>query len=380
MNKRLHPNEFKQIFLHDTPLIDVRAPVEFHQGSLPGAVNFPILNDDERALIGLTYKKKGQEEAVRLGYQLISGATKESRVGQWSKFIHENPNTVVYCFRGGKRSQITQQWLSENKIDRPIIEGGYKAVRTFLLEQLQHFCLNHIFTIVSGPTGSGKTDLLKELGDGLPVVDLEGLARHRGSAFGSMGTAQPSQIDFENNLAVRMLKMDAKFAEKTSVVLEDESRLIGSRSLPEVLFQKIREAPLVWIEEPFEVRVNNIFKDYILNGPIGFAVGGAPRCAEEESILQAEALKVFTRYRNSMVAIQRKLGGLRTQEVLADLAAAEARFLSSGDLESNKIWIEKLLQWYYDPMYLSSLEKRQAKVLFKGSYKDAKSFIEMKKP
>lgn len=338
-------------------------------------MNLPILNDDERALIGTTYKRKGQEEAVRLGYQIVSGAVKEARVQAWSQFIEQHPNTVIYCFRGGKRSQITQQWLLENKIDRPIIEGGYKAVRTFLMEETVRYTVAHKFFVISGPTGSGKTHFLKALEGELPVVDLEGLAVHRGSAFGGMGVPQPSQINFENQLAVKMMKLEAEFSAQIPVIIEDESRLIGSRSMPLSLFEKVRESQVVWVDESIETRTANIFKDYILDSPIGVAAEAVYRCAEEQEILQTEALKVFARYRNSANAIQKKLGGLRTQEILADLEAAEKNFISSGDLSLNKVWIEKLLVWYYDPLYLGNLERRQVSVLFKGSFKDSLAFV-----
>ncbi|MGE5087036.1 MAG: tRNA 2-selenouridine(34) synthase MnmH [Bacillota bacterium] len=375
MSKRIHPEQFKELFLRETPLIDVRAPVEFAEGSLPGAVNMPILNDEERALIGTTYKREGQDEAVRLGYKIVSGPVKEARVQAWSDYIEKYPRTVVYCFRGGKRSQITQQWLSDNKIDRPIIEGGYKAVRTFLMEETERYTAAHKFVVISGPTGSGKTHFLKALEGEGPVIDLEGLALHRGSAFGGMGVPQPSQINFENLLAVKMMKLDAEFSPETPVSIEDESRLIGSRSMPLSLFEKIRSSQVVWVDEGLETRVDNIFKDYILDTPIGVAADGGYRCAEEQEILQSEALKVFARYRNSASAIRKKLGGLRTQEILADLEFAEREFINSQNLSPNKVWIQKLLVWYYDPLYLGSLERRQMNVLFKGSTKDSLSFV-----
>ena len=368
-------NHLKEIFLADTPLIDVRAPVEFHQGSLPGAVNLPILNDDERALVGTTYKLRGQEEAVKLGHQMISGEVKESRLQAWKSFIESHPEAVLYCFRGGKRSQITQQWLHEQKIDRPLIQGGYKAARTFLMESIGHYCMDHSLIVITGPTGSGKTRFLNDLSRSLPVLDLEKIAAHRGSAFGSLETPQPSQSDFENRVAVELLKQDAQFEEKNPLVLEDESRFIGSRYLPMPLFTKMRLSKVVWIVEDLAERVQNIFADYIQNTSIGYAVQAIPRCAEENEILTSEALKTFARYKNAVHAIHKKLGGQRAQEVLADLQLSESEFISCKDLSSNRVWIEKLLCWYYDPLYLGSLEKRQPEVLFKGSFEDSLEFL-----
>lgn len=359
-------------------MIDVRAPVEFQQGSLPGAINLPILNDVERALIGTTYKQKGQDEAVKLGYELVSGAVKEERVHAWSQAVQAQPNTVIYCFRGGKRSQITQQWLKEIGIERPIIEGGYKAVRGFLTSELDRYSLTHSFRVLTGATGSGKTSFLEELKNDVGSVDLEKIARHRGSAFGSMGVPQPTQIDFENQLSLSLIKLEAKYPADFQPLVEDESRLIGSCYLPGTFFKSIRSSSVIWIDEPLEKRIDNIFKDYIENSPIGLAVESAPRCAEENEILQNEALALFERYKNAVKAITRKLGGLRSQEVLTDLTFAESEFLKSGDLVANKVWIEKLMSWYYDPMYNDSLEKRQTEILFKGSYEACLAFCKAK--
>ncbi len=362
----------------NTPLIDVRAPVEFRQGSLPNAMNLPILNDEERALIGTTYKEKGQDAAVKLGYELISGEVKESRVQLWLRAIQANPQAVIYCYRGGKRSQITQQWLQDVGIERPIIEGGYKAVRGFLISELDSYSQSHSFRVLTGATGSGKTRLLEELKGSVGLVNLEKIARHRGSAFGSTGDAQPTQIDFENQLSLELLKLEATQARDFQPLVEDESRLIGSCYVPESFFETLRSSGVIWIDESLEARVDNIFADYIANSAIGLAVSSSPRCAEEDQILKNQALQLFARYKNAVRAISRKLGGLRAQEVLADLDFCEIQFLNSQELSVNKLWIEKLMSWYYDPLYQGSLEKRQARILFKGPYGDCLQFCKSK--
>lgn len=376
ISSNIEIDNFKKLFLEKTPLIDVRAPVEFQQGHLPGAVNLPILNDEERALIGTLYKQKGQAAAVAKGFELISGSVKEARLEAWKSFIAQNPETVLYCFRGGKRSQITQQWLREAGIYRPLIVGGYKRVRQFFLDELERISTESEFLIVSGPTGSGKTEFIKKAQSFYPAIDLEGLAHHRGSAFGGMETAQPSQINFENHLALQFLRRERFYSPALKTLLEDESRLIGRVSIPDNVFGTLRSSAVIWLEEPLEVRVANIFKDYILETAVGMAVAAVPRCAEESDILRGEALKVFAKYKKSLLAIQRKLGGLRTQEVMADLEKAEADFLSAQVLESNKVWIEKLLSYYYDPLYLGSLERRQVNVAFKGSTVEAMAYLE----
>jgi tRNA 2-selenouridine synthase len=220
-----------ELFLKDTPLIDVRAPVEFVVGSLPGAINLPIMNNEERAMVGTTYKKSGREQAMAQGHELVSGEIKEQRLTLWAEQIQKQPETVIYCFRGGLRSQITQRWLGERGIKRPLIEGGYKKARQFLRDEIDQFSRQSSMLILSGPTGSAKTNLLKK--SNYPNVDLEALASHRGSAFGAMATPQPSQIDFENTLAVTLMKLGKK-----QVLVEDESRLIGRCAIPESFFRK----------------------------------------------------------------------------------------------------------------------------------------------
>lgn len=356
--------DFKKIFLSNTPLVDVRAPVEFAQGSLPGAVNLPILNDEERSLIGTTYKKMGQEEAVRLGYQIVSGSVKEERVARWSQFITKNPHAVLYCFRGGKRSQITQQWLKEVGIERPLIVGGYKAARQYLMETIEEFSTQKELLILSGPTGSGKTTLISEVNDFYPSLDLESLARHRGSAFGAWSIPQPSQIDFENHLAFHLLRLDNSSGKR--LLVEDESRLIGKSCLPESFFCRMRSSEVIWLDEPLSVRVDNIFKDYILDTPI-------VNSADDGG--QQPALQIFENYKKALMAISKKLGGLRTQEVMNDLETARLDFLNKNEIQANKIWIEKLLKYYYDPLYLKSLEQRQVKVLLRGPKKSVVDFL-----
>ncbi len=354
----------KQLFIAETPFIDVRAPVEFSQGSLPGSTNFPILNNEERALVGTTYKHQGQETAVRLGYQIISGSIKAERIARWSQFVTENPQAVLYCFRGGKRSQIAQQWLKDTGIERPILAGGYKVARRFLMNAIQEFSSKNPFTLISGPTGSGKTTLINEVKDFFPALDLECLAHHRGSAFGAWRIPQPSQVDFENHLAVALIKLESRLSTQTGLLVEDESRYIGKNYLPEGFFARLRDSAVMWVDEPLAVRIDNIFKDYILDTAIGRALDKNVI----DRVTQCEqAVTIFENYKKALMAISKKLGGLRTQEIMADLEAARVEFFNRNDIQSNKIWIEKLLKYYYDPLYLRSLERRQGTVRFKGS-------------
>lgn len=358
----LNNHQLRELFINKTPFIDVRAPVEFKQGHLPDAVNIPILNDEERALVGTTYKNKGNEAAVKLGHELVSGETKTRRLDLWQNYIKENPRAILYCFRGGQRSQITQKWLKEVGVDRPLIKGGYKFVRNFLMDEVKRFSESYPMLIVSGTTGSGKTQFLQLVKSFYPSLDLEGLACHRGSAFGSMGIEQPTQINFENLLAASLIDLELQLQKKHAILIEDESHMIGKCSVPKHFFDKMRASPVLWIDETLEVRVRNIFKDYILDSAIG-------------NRNFSEALLVFARYKKAVQNISKKLGGLRAQEILTLLEQSENNFKISEDLEINKVWIEKLLVYYYDPMYLGSLERRQVQVLFKGRHGECADFL-----
>ncbi len=355
--------ELKNHLIQGLPLIDVRSPSEFAEGSVPHSINIPVLDDLERHEVGLCYKKKGPEAAVRLGHQFVSGAVLESRRSQWARQISENPQTVITCFRGGLRSQSAQKFLQESGVSVARVDGGYKAIRNQLLEVIEHFA--QPLVILSGSTGSGKTHLLNEISSFYPAIDLEGLAHHRGSAFGAWDIAQPAQADFENRFAVKLMQINTASSQMSQVplLLEDESRMIGHRHIPEVFFTKMREAPVVLVHESTKNRIENIFVDYIsskLSVP-----------SSDES-----GIAILAAYKNSVLKIKNKLGGLRAQELLTDLEACQQDFLQHRIFEKNKLWIEKLLVWYYDPMYMGSLEKRNPQVQFKGSRVEIKSYFQ----
>ncbi len=330
--EKIFEPDFKSLFLGDTKWIDVRAPIEFGAGSLPGAINLPLLTDSERHDVGLIYKQKGQEAAIELGHRLVSGEVRESRVEAWLSELEQHPGAILFCFRGGLRSQLTQQWLHERGVDRPIVSGGYKALRRYLQTALETCAGQQELLVVTGPTGSGKTEYLGTCGR--PYLDLEALASHRGSAFGALGQ-QPSQVDFENALAIELIRLQKI---EGPVLIEDESRRIGQRSIPEALFQKMKSSPKLKIEVSFENRVENIFTDYVLKSSLG-ASGD---------------LGKFDDFRRSVMAISRKLGGLRAQEIMADLAVSQIEFEAGRGLDTNRVWIDKLLKWYYDPLYSGS--------------------------
>jgi tRNA 2-selenouridine synthase len=191
--------DYRDIFLNDRPMMDARAPVEFLKGSFPGVVNLPLMNDHERQRVGTCYKQHGQQAAVELGHQLVSGAIKTERVQAWADFARAHPDGLLYCFRGGLRSQIVQQWLKDEAgIDYPRVGGGYKAMRTFLLDTMDQAVAQCDFVLLGGMTGTGKTEVLTQLNNGL---DLEGYANHRGSSFGKSAPAASSSSCWKTRVA-----------------------------------------------------------------------------------------------------------------------------------------------------------------------------------
>lgn len=353
---------FLEFVRDDRLLVDVRSEIEFSEGHIPGSINLPILNTEERALVGTIYKQQGPQAAVRLGHQIVSGVVKEQRIQAWvQKFKSQTKPGVLTCFRGGMRSQLAQVWCRDAQVSVPRVQGGTKSFRNFLLQQLIVRSQEKM-TVISGATGVGKSLLLRELAADSAVLDLEREANHRGSAFGGFEQAQPSQITFENRLSYQLIKLEEKIKEQGTLLIEDESRLIGHCVLPEILFSQLRRSEIVFIDESLEVRTQNTFDEYIFTTALSKP--------DEE-----KAVHVFDHYQACVQRISRKLGGLRTGEILKDLATARQIFHVNRDLEPNKIWIRKLLEWYYDPLYFRSLQQRQPTFIFRGSKKDVVQFL-----
>ena len=258
-------NNYRQLLLDDTPMIDVRAPIEFASGALPFAANLPLMADEERHQVGICYKEQGQQAAIELGHQLVCGDLKAQRIKAWQNFMTANPNAVLYCARGGLRSQLSQEWLAEAGIECPKVEGGYKSLRGFLFSYLSDYCQSHKFIILSGMTGTGKTEIIQQLSTG---IDLEGAANHKGSSFGRPLDCQPAQIDFENKIALDLLKVQNQHPDKT-VILEDESRNIGARHLPHYFSDLMAQSSFVVIDMDFEERLERLWQEYVLIATVG---------------------------------------------------------------------------------------------------------------
>jgi len=253
--------DFRALFLADTPLIDVRAPIEFKKGAFPKSNNLPLMSDEERHLVGIRYKEQGQDSAIELGAELLGESLRAQRTEAWLDFAKSHPQGALYCFRGGLRSRISQQWLRDSGIEYPLVAGGYKALRRYIIDTLESLCSSLPFVLIGGRTGTGKTLLIHQLGR---TVDLEGLARHRGSSFGGLPEAQPSNIDFENAVGIELLKLDEQSSTQV-VYLEDEARLIGRVCLPESLRTVMLSSPAVILETPIEQRIDNCLDDYVVD-------------------------------------------------------------------------------------------------------------------
>ena len=239
----------------EVPLIDVRTPAEFEQGHVPGAFNIPLFSNDERVKVGTTYKQVSREDAILLGFDLTGM--------KWSGFIRAaleiapGKKIAVHCWRGGMRSGAMAWALNLYGFDVWVLDGGYKSYRKWAIKQFE---ASYHLVILGGMTGSGKTQVLHKLrGIGQQIIDLEDLAQHQGSSYGSMNKMlQPTQEQFENNLAIQLHPLD-----KTKEIwVEDESLTIGKRSIPGPFWQQMRTAKLIEIRVPREMRIQFLVKEY----------------------------------------------------------------------------------------------------------------------
>ncbi len=243
-------------FLDERVLIDVRSPAEYAHAHIPHALSLPLFNDDERVKIGTIYKQVSPENALLKGLDFVG----PKMSGFIKKAIKWSPSrkVIIHCWRGGKRSGSMAWLLKFAGFDVLTIEGGYKTYRQYVLQQFENQGIKPI--ILGGKTGSGKTLILKELEKkGEQIIDLEALAHHKGSAFGWIGEEkQPSSEQFDNNL----FDIFRKINPHKRVWIENESRSIGGVFIQQGFWNQMRQAPLIHLEVPFEVRVNHLVEGY----------------------------------------------------------------------------------------------------------------------
>ncbi|PZX53335.1 tRNA 2-selenouridine(34) synthase MnmH [Algoriphagus chordae] len=297
------------------PMIDARSEGEFAQSHIPGAINIPILNNSERIVVGTLYKEKGSEEATIKGFELVGPRFHLILRETLKKF--PDKKIIIYCWRGGMRSQILSWLLSMVGFEVYRLKGGYKTYRTYTFELVRK---DWNLIVLGGKTGTGKTRLLQKLQEsGEQIIDLEGLANHKGSSFGSIGQpAQPTVEQFENLFAEDLRRLDGK----QSIWVENESKKIGRTILPQEFYAQMLSAPLIDIQKSLKERIDLI--------------------AEEYAILPADELIL------AVLRLKKRLGGLRTSQAIEAI------------VEGNHAdWISNMLI-YYDKAYSFDLDKHSA--------------------
>ena len=357
--------DYQALFLNDTPILDVRAPVEYEKGAFPASENHPLMDDEQRTLIGTRYKTHGQDAAIELGNSLVTTAIKDARIQAWVDFFQRHPEGVLYCFRGGLRSRISQQWLAEAGIDKPFIHGGYKAMRGYLLEQLHERIAQGNALILSGATGSGKTDVIAQWPHS---VDLEGLAKHRGSAFGRTETEQPPQISFENAWSIDWLKRDQ--ISQAPVLFEDESRLIGRIAvLPEFLALS-KNSDIVLLHASMDDRIARIRHDYVERAYVSQLPQG-----EEQALTYLDDF-----VRSSLTRIKKRLGGERYVQLCKTLDEGLVALRNQNSWLAFDTIVATLLTDYYDPMYDYQYKNKENHKVFEGTHQEILQWLSDKHP
>ncbi|HEY6062584.1 MAG TPA: tRNA 2-selenouridine(34) synthase MnmH [Chitinophagaceae bacterium] len=347
--EKIHIEQFLEL-AKQYRVIDVRSPGEYKHAHIPDAHNLPLFTDDERKVVGTTYKQQSREQAIKIGLDFfgpkmrkmveeVESIAVSSESGVSSKFdaseFHSKNSRLVllYCWRGGMRSAGVAWLLDLYGFKVYTLVGGYKKFRNYVLDTFKiPFCFN----ILGGYTGSGKTELLKALRQkGEKVIDLEGFANHKGSAFGNIGMPnQPSQEMFENMLATELRRsvLSAELSVKDSanspltirhspIWLEDESQRIGLVNIPNDLWKNMRQSPVCFLDIPFEERLKHIVQEY--------------GCLDPEKVIDA------------ITRISQKLGNLNAK--IAILLLKEGKIIESFDI----------LLKYYDKLYFKSLHNRE---------------------
>ena len=318
--KRISITEFVSM-MEQYPILDVRSPLEYAHAHMKNAYSLPLFSDEERKVVGTAYKQQGKQPAIKLGLNYF-GVKMAAMVSEVEALLAASPDpnnkvVLVHCWRGGMRSAGVAWLLDLYGYTVYTLAGGYKAYRNWVLAQ---FMLPYQCKVLGGFTGSGKTETLQSLKAlGQPIIDLEGLAHHKGSTFGNLGQpAQPSQEQFENLLAQSLFKIHS---EHHYVWVEDESRRIGLVNIPTPLFEQMRKSKLYFLDIPFASRLQ-----FIVSGYGEF---------EKDQLMSA------------ILRIKKRLGGLETKTAI--------NFLIEDDIENSF----NVLLTYYDKLYLKGAYNRE---------------------
>ena len=261
MVKVIDIEEFLKLANNDElPIIDVRSPIEYNHAHIPNAYNVYLFNDEERKDVGTIYKQIGRKEAILKGLEYVSVRMTAilKSIDEIARKYNSTNKILMHCFRGGMRSESTAWLCSNYGYDVYMLKGGYKRYRNYVLDSFER---DYKIYLLTGRTGSGKTLILNKLKSiGYNVIDLEKIAKHKGSAFGWINEGeQPSQEQFENNLSYELLKYHIN----STLWFEDESLLIGRRAIPKSLFNKMREAQkIIYLDIPKECRAKYIVDTY----------------------------------------------------------------------------------------------------------------------
>lgn len=315
--EKIHIEQFLEL-AKQHPVLDVRSPGEYKHAHIPGACSLPLFTDEERKIVGTAYKQESREQAIKLGLDFF-GVKMRKMVEEAEQLSSNSKTVLVHCWRGGMRSAGVAWLLDLYGFKVFTLAGGYKKYRNYVLDT---FRLPFQFNILGGYTGSGKTELLKALKErGEKVIDLEGIANHKGSAFGNIGMPpQPGQEMFENLLA-KELRKSLEGQPESPVWLEDESQRIGLVNIPGELWKTMRQSPVYFLDIPFEERLKHIVQEYGQLAPEKLA--------------------------DAIGRISQKLGNLNAKTAI--LLLNEGKITESFDI----------LLKYYDKHYFKSLHNRE---------------------
>jgi len=312
LHKVININEAQSI---ENPIyIDMRSPSEYQRGHIPYSVNIPLFTDKERAIVGTIYKTVGVEEAKQKGLEIVSAKLPDT-ISQIRSLYQTGRRVIVYCWRGGMRSKSVVTVLNLMGIQAFQLLGGYKAFRNYVLSQLANFKLNPEIIVLCGSTGVGKTHLLTMLANkNQPVIDLEKLANHRGSAFGQIGLGQPATAQ---NFDALLLQELQSLNDQPYIIVECESKRIGNVYIPDVLYKAMQTGKRILVYANIEVRISRLIEEY------------TDLYNQNSDAIMA-----------SIRVLHKRIGMKKTAQLLSDFSEGKLRDC-----------VYTLLVDYYDPLY-----------------------------